>query len=68
MPTIKWEDKTYTGKTYEAILETLTADPWFGTLNDLKKRILQFHKIDLKDADAEKVFKTLADLGEIEIL
>jgi hypothetical protein len=67
MPRIKWEEKIYTGS-YEDILKDLSASPWFGTFNDLKKRIYQFHHIDLTDANAKKVFETLRDVGEIEIL
>lgn len=68
MPKIRWEEKVYEGETYEDILNTLSADSWFGSLEDLKKRILEFHKIDLTNSTAEEVFKTLEKLGDVEIL
>jgi hypothetical protein len=64
---VKWEDKIITG-TAEDILKSMVSNPWTGTLKELKKRFKEYHGIEIKETDPEKILEIMDKVGEIEIV
>lgn len=66
---IKWQGKLYEDDTWEGIYAQASADPWFGDMKMLKKRVKDYYGYSLGVTRTKKeLFKKLSAIGEISII
>ncbi len=65
---IKWQGKVYEGSSWKRLLKDFEKDEWFGSVEALIKRVNEFYGVSLDTSSAERIFKHLAEIGELTIV